>query len=98
MDSPKTAEDVKALTDERGIRFIRLWFTDILGMLKGFAITVDELEGVLRSGASFDGAAIEGFARAGEADMVAMPDPTTWQVLPWRSRENAVARWDAGSL
>lgn len=77
---------------ERDVRFIRLWFTDIVGTLKGFAITIDELEGVLRSGASFDGSAIEGLAREGEADMVAMPDPSTWQILPWRPRENAVAR------
>jgi glutamine synthetase len=78
--------------NEHGVRFIRLWFTDILGTLKGFAITVDELEDVLRGGASFDGASIEGLAREGESDMVAMPDPSTWQVLPWRPRENAVAR------
>lgn len=77
---------------ENDVRFIRLWFTDILGTLKGFAITVDELEDVLRDGASFDGSSIEGLARAGEADMVAMPDPSTWQVLPWRPSENAVAR------
>ena len=77
---------------ENDVRFIRLWFTDILGTLKGFAITVDELEGVLRDGASFDGASIEGMARADETDMVAMPDPSTWQILPWRPRENAVAR------
>lgn len=77
---------------EHDVRFIRLWFTDILGTLKGFAITIDELEGVLRTGASFDGASIEGIAREGESDMVAMPDPSTWQILPWRPRENAVAR------
>ena len=77
---------------ENDVRFIRLWFTDILGTLKGFAITVDELEGVLNDGASFDGSSIEGLARYDEADMVAVPDPTTWQILPWRPRENAVAR------
>ncbi len=77
---------------EHDVRFIRLWFTDILGTLKGFAITIDELEGVLRTGASFDGASIEGLAREGESDMVAMPDPSTWQILPWRPRENSVAR------
>ncbi len=77
---------------EHDVRFIRLWFTDILGTLKGFAITIDELEGVLRRGASFDGASIEGLAREGESDMVAMPDPSTWQILPWRPRENSVAR------
>ena len=77
---------------EHDVRFIRLWFTDIVGTLKGFAITIDELEDVLRSGASFDGASIEGLARVGEADMVAVPDPSTWQILPWRPKENAVAR------
>lgn len=77
---------------EGGVRFIRLWFSDILGSLKSFAITVDELEDVLREGAGFDGSAIEGFARVQESDMRAMPDPATFQVLPWRPKENAVAR------
>jgi len=77
---------------EHDVKFIRLWFTDILGTLKGFAITNDELEGVLRNGASFDGASIEGLTRADESDMVAMPDPSTFQVLPWRPSKDAVAR------
>jgi glutamine synthetase len=77
---------------EHDVKFIRLWFTDILGTLKGFAITIDELEDVLRSGASFDGASIEGLTRADESDMVAMPDPSTFQVLPWRPSKDAVAR------
>ncbi|MBI4219841.1 MAG: type I glutamate--ammonia ligase [Chloroflexi bacterium] len=77
---------------EHDVKFIRLWFTDILGTLKGFAITIDELEHVLHHGATFDGASIEGFARSDEADMVAMPDPSTFQLLPWRPRSNAVAR------
>jgi glutamine synthetase len=77
---------------EHDVKFIRLWFTDILGTLKGFAITVDELEGVLRNGASFDGASIEGLTRADESDMIAMPDPSTFQVLPWRPSKDAVAR------
>ena len=77
---------------ENDVKFIRLWFTDILGTLKGFAITVDELEGVLRNGASFDGASVEGLTRADESDMVAMPDPSTFQVLPWRPSKDAVAR------
>ena len=67
-------------------------FTDILGTLKGFAITIDELEEVLDRGATIDGSSIAGFARSDESDMIAMPDPTTWQLLPWRPRENAVAR------
>jgi glutamine synthetase len=77
---------------EHDVKFIRLWFTDILGTLKGFAITDDELEGVLRNGASFDGASIEGLTRADESDMIAMPDPSTFQVLPWRPSKDAVAR------
>ena len=59
------------------------WFTDILGILKSFAITVEELEGALEEGMGFDGSSIEGFARIDESDMVAMPDPDTWQLLPW---------------
>ena len=77
---------------EHDVKFIRLWFTDILGILKGFAITIDELEDVLRNGASFDGASIEGLTRADESDMIAVPDPSTFQVLPWRPSKNAVAR------
>jgi glutamine synthetase len=77
---------------EHDVKFIRLWFTDILGTLKGFAITIDELEGVMQNGASFDGASIEGLTRADESDMVAMPDPSTFQVLPWRPSTDAVAR------
>ncbi len=77
---------------EHDVKFIRLWFTDILGTLKGFAITVDDLEEVMRNGASFDGGSIAGLARSGETDLVAVPDPATWQLLPWRPKENAVAR------
>ena len=77
---------------EHDVKFIRLWFTDILGALKSFAITVDELEGALEEGMSFDGGAIEGFARVGESDMRALPDPATFQLLPWRPKEQAVAR------
>ncbi len=78
--------------EDHNVRFIRLWFSDILGQLKSFAITIDELEEVMEEGAGFDGAAIEGFARIDESDMRALPDPSTFQVLPWRPRENAVAR------
>jgi len=78
---------------ERDVKFIRLWFTDILGMLKSFAITVEELEGALEQGMGFDGSSIEGFARIDESDMVALPDPETFQLLPWRPKEHhAVAR------
>jgi glutamine synthetase len=77
---------------ENDVKFIRLWFTDILGSLKGFAITEAELAGALEYGMAFDGSAIEGYARRDESDMVAMPDPTTFSILPWRPRQNAVAR------
>ena len=78
---------------EQDVKFIRLWFTDILGFLKSFAITVAELETSLTEGQGFDGSSIQGFARIDESDMIAMPDPTTFAVLPWRPREGgAVAR------
>jgi glutamine synthetase len=86
-------EYVLKMAKEHDVKFIRLWFTDILGMLKSFAITVEELEGALEEGMGFDGSSIEGFARIDESDMVAMPDPNTFQLLPWRPREHrAVAR------
>lgn len=85
-------EYVLAVARENGVKFIRLWFVDILGNLKGFAITVEELEDALIRGVAFDGASIEGFARIDESDMIAMPDPTTFRILPWRPKENSVAR------
>ena len=78
--------------NENDVKFIRLWFTDILGTVKGFAITVDELEEVLKNGASFDGSVIKGLVRSDESDMVAMPDSSSWQMLPWRPKENSVGR------
>jgi glutamine synthetase len=78
---------------EYDVKFIRLWFSDILGFLKSFAVTVEELELSLTEGQGFDGSSIQGFARIDESDMVAMPDPSTFVVLPWRPREGgAVAR------
>src|SRR5215216_2337620 len=77
---------------QQDVKFIRLWFTDILGSLKSFAITFEELEGALDEGVGFDGGSIEGFARANESDMTAIPDPSTFQLLPWRPRERRVAR------
>ena len=89
----ESKEYVLKTAKENDVKFIRLWFTDILGMLKSFAITIEELEGALEEGMGFDGSSIEGFARIDESDMVAMPDPDTFQILPWRPREhNAVAR------
>ena len=78
--------------EEREIRFIRLWFTDILGFLKSFAIPAEELPEALTEGVGFDGSAIDGFARVQEADMVAHPDPSTFQILPWRPGMAGVAR------
>jgi glutamine synthetase len=84
---------------ENNVKFIRLWFTDVLGFLKSFAITVDELEGALDGGMGFDGSSIEGFARIEESDMIAMPDPNTFVILPWRPRDDgAVARMFADVL
>src|ERR687897_2869907 len=91
-DSPKTQDDVKALVQERDIRFIRLWFTDILGQLKSFSINADELEDAFEGGMGFDGSSITGFNAIEESDMIAMPDPTTFSALPWRPGEAGVAR------
>jgi glutamine synthetase len=85
-------EYVLRTVEERDIRFIRLWFTDVLGFLKSFAITPAELEAAFDEGMGFDGSAIEGFARLQESDMVARPDPSTFQILPWRPGEQGVAR------
>ena len=77
---------------ESDVKFIRLWFTDILGNLKGFAITIEDLEDALYHGVGFDGAAIEGVARDNESDVRAFPDPSTFTILPWRPQDNATAR------
>jgi len=77
---------------ESDVKFIRLWFTDIVGSLKSFAITVEELEKALEEGMGFDGSSIEGFARIDESDMIAKPDPSTFQLVPWRPRESGVGR------
>jgi glutamine synthetase len=90
MDKEK--ERVLKLARDNDVKFIRLWFTDILGFLKGFAITIDELEGALDEGMGFDGSSIQGYARIDESDMIAKPDPSTFQIVPWRPKENAVAR------
>ena len=89
----KSKEYVLKKAKEYDVKFIGMWFTDILGMLKSFAITVEELEGALEVGMGFDGSSIQGFARIDESDMVALPDPDTFQLLPWRPKEHhAVAR------
>ncbi len=92
-DTDKAKEFVLKKCKEQEIKFIKMWFTDILGFLKSFSITVEELEGALEDGMGFDGSSIEGFARIDESDMVAKPDPTTFTILPWRPNEHAaVAR------
>jgi len=89
----ESKEYVLKMAKEHDVKFIKMWFTDILGFLKSFAITREELEQALEDGMGFDGSSIEGFARIDESDMVAMPDPDTFQLLPWRPREHrAVAR------
>src|SRR4030043_184582 len=89
----ESKEYVLKMAKDHDVKFIRMWFTDTLGFLKSFAITREELEQALEDGMGFDGSSIEGFARIDESDMVAMPDPDTFQLLPWRPREHrAVAR------
>src|ERR1700710_2541310 len=86
-DRPKTADDVKALVDEHNIRFVRLWFTDILGQLKSFSISNEQLDDAFEGGMGFDGSSITGFNAIEESDMIAVPDPTTFNVLPWRPED-----------
>ncbi len=87
-----TAKDVLARVEQDGIRFIRLWFTDILGNLKAFSINSTELADAFDGGMGFDGSSITGFNAIEESDMIAVPDPRTFAILPWRGSEYAVAR------
>src|SRR6476620_1567520 len=92
-EQPQSVDDVKALVDEHDIRFIRFWFTDILGQLKSFSINKEELDDAFEGGMGFDGSSITGFNAIEESDMIAMPDATTFNVLPWRPEDGAgVAR------
>ncbi|WP_026927084.1 type I glutamate--ammonia ligase [Granulicoccus phenolivorans] len=84
----KQTEFVLRAVEERDVRFIRLWFTDVLGFLKSVAIAPAELEGAFEEGIGFDGSAVEGFTRIFESDMIAHPDPSTFQLLPWREAEH----------
>jgi glutamine synthetase len=84
-------KDVLRISKEKDVKFIRLWFTDILGFLKSFAITLRELEGALEEGMGFDGSSIVGFVRIDESDMVAKPDPSTFKILPWKANDHVVA-------
>ena len=85
-------KDVMELVKQHDVKFVRLWFTDIHGQLKSFAVPVDELELAFNEGMGFDGSSIKGFARIDESDMIARPDPSTFAILPWRPKEKAVAR------
>jgi glutamine synthetase len=87
----KQAEYVLRTVEERGIRFVRLWFTDVQGFLKSVSISPAELEVAFEEGMTFDGSAVDGYARVQEADMLAQPDPATFQILPWRP-DQQVAR------
>lgn len=90
--APQTPEEVLDLCDRFDVKFIRLWFTDILGRIKSFAITREILPDVLKDGIGFDGSSITGFQDIEESDMIAKPDVTTFRILPWRPQEKAVAR------
>ncbi len=94
----KKVEEVRKLVKEKDVKFIQIWFTDILGQLKSFAITIEELEGAFKEGMGFDGSSIKGYARIDESDMVSKPDPDTFQIIPWRPKEKAVGRMFADIL
>ena len=88
----KQRDFVLRTIEERGIKFVRLWFTDVVGTLKSVAIAPAEVEGAFNEGLGFDGSAIEGLTRSFEADVLAHPDPTTFQILPWRGEVDPTAR------
>src|SRR4030081_3546706 len=83
--SPASTEDVLKRVEAENVEFIRFWFTDILGQLKFFAVGRDELGSAFEDGMGFDGSSITGFNRIEESDMIAMPDPGTFRILPWRA-------------
>src|SRR5919106_2834021 len=86
-DRTTRAGDVLAQVEEQNVEFVRLWFTDIFGVLKSFAVGREELAEALEEGMGFDGSSITGFNRIEESDMIAMPDPDTFRILPWRTGE-----------
>ncbi len=92
MEKARDRKDVMELVKNHDVKFVRLWFSDIHGMLKSFALPVEELDYAFDEGMGFDGSSIKGFARIDESDMIARPDPTTFAILPWRPKEKAVAR------
>ena len=88
----QTIDDVRKFVKEKDVSFIQFWFTDVLGVLKSFSVTPSELDEGLMEGMGFDGSSIEGFARIHESDMIAKPDPTTFQLVSWRNEVRPVAR------
>ena len=88
----ETAAKIMKKMEENDIKFVKLWFTDILGFLKSFSVPREEMEKAFDEGIGFDGSSIEGFVRIDESDMVAIPDPSTFAILPWRPKEKGVAR------
>ncbi len=92
MNAPLTKDDVFEAIDKYNVRFVRIWFTDILGIPKSFAINTNELDGAFSEGMGFDGSSVRGFAKIYESDLVAKPDPSTFRLIPWRQKENSVAR------
>lgn len=92
MDQQQNIDFVLRTVEERDIRFVRLWFTDVLGRLKSFAISPEDLDVAFEEGIGFDGSSIEGFTSQDEADMLAFPDPSTFQILPWRPSKDGAAR------
>lgn len=92
MNAPVTEDDVFEAIDRHNVRFVRIWFTDILGVPKSFAINTNQLDGAFSEGMGFDGSSVRGFARIYESDLIAKPDPSTFRIVPWRQQENAVAR------
>src|ERR687895_1850465 len=91
-DRPETADDVFEIVKGSNVRFVRLWFTDVLGQLKSFSINASELEDAFEGGMGFDGSSITGFNPIEESDMIAMPDASSFNILPWRPEEKATGR------
>src|SRR5512138_3038854 len=93
MESSERQRDyVLRTVEERGVRMIRLWFTDVLGQLKSFAISPVELEGAFEEGMRFDGSSIDGYSRVQESDVLARPDPNSFEILPWADGVGTSAR------
>ena len=92
MSDDRNIDFVLRTVEKRDIRFVRLWFTDVLGTLKSFSISAEDLEEAFEEGIGFDGSSVEGFVPLEESDMLAIPDPTTFQILPWKSADGVSAR------